>query len=99
MKLGLLPGLLLAFNLAFGQDLRISRIDGTTISVTAIDSTVLHLMGVAKVSGLGLAIINDGRIVYEKTYGYKNIETNELFDTSTILYGASLSKAVFAYLC
>ncbi len=60
---------------------------------------IIHLMAVAKVTGLGLAIINGDRIVYEKAYGYKNIETNALLDTSTVLYGASLSKAVFTYLC
>lgn len=99
MKLKMLPGLLFSFNLIFGQNLQITKIDGTTISISSIDSTILHLMGAAKVTGLGLAIINDDRIVYEKTYGYKNIDTKELLDTSTVFYGASLSKAVFAYLC
>jgi CubicO group peptidase (beta-lactamase class C family) len=48
---------------------------------------------------LGLAIINNNVIVYEKMYGYKNIDRKELLDTSTVFYGASLSKALFAYLC
>jgi CubicO group peptidase (beta-lactamase class C family) len=56
-------------------------------------------MNAAKVTGLGLAIINNDSIVYEKTYGYKNTDTKELLDTSTIFYGASLSKAVFTFLC
>jgi len=99
MQFKLFCGFLLSFNLAFGQGLEITRIDGTRISTHAIDSTVVHLMAAAKVSGLGLAIINHNRVVYEKTYGYKNIELGELLDTSTVLYGASLSKAVFTYLC
>jgi CubicO group peptidase (beta-lactamase class C family) len=99
MRLKFLIGVLLSINMIFGQQVQIAKIDGSTISIPAIDSMILHLMSVAKVSGLGLAIINENRIVYEKTYGYKNIETKELLDTSTILYGASLSKAVFNYLC
>ncbi|HLY69773.1 MAG TPA: serine hydrolase domain-containing protein [Puia sp.] len=98
-KLSILLGLLLSFILSFGQQPHIKRIDGTTISTSAIDSMTLHLMSAARVSGLGLAIINDNKIVYEKMYGYKNIEAKELLDTSTVLYAASLSKAVFTYLC
>jgi CubicO group peptidase (beta-lactamase class C family) len=99
MKLKILPGLLLLVNFTFGQQLQITKIDGRTISISAIDSTILRLMNAAKVTGLGLAIINNDSIVYEKTYGYKNTDTKELLDTSTIFYGASLSKAVFTFLC
>ncbi|HEV3224347.1 MAG TPA: serine hydrolase domain-containing protein [Puia sp.] len=99
MKLKILPGLLLLVNFTFGQQLQITKIDGRAISISAIDSTILRLMNAAKVTGLGLAIINNDSIVYEKTYGYKNTDTKELLDTSTIFYGASLSKAVFTFLC
>jgi CubicO group peptidase (beta-lactamase class C family) len=99
MKLQILLGLLVSSNLAVGQDPPITKIDGTTISITAIDSTVFRLMDAGRVSGLGLTIINGDTIAYEKAYGFKNMEAKELLDTSTILYGASLSKAVFMYLC
>ncbi len=95
----ILLGLLLSFNFTFGQHQQIKKIDGGTITIPAIDSTILHLMSNANVTGLGLAIINDDTIVYEKMYGYKNIDSKELLDTSAVFYGASLSKAVFAYLC
>ncbi len=91
--------LLLLSSLVFAQQGLVKRIDGSTITIQTIDSTVLRLMDAAKVTGLGLAIINDNRIVYEKTYGYKNMERKEWLDTSTIFYAASLSKAVFMYLC
>jgi CubicO group peptidase (beta-lactamase class C family) len=99
MRLKILIGIFLSFNLTFGQHPKITKIDGGMISIHAIDSTILHLMSAAKVTGLGLAIINGNRIVYEKAYGYKNMETKEVLDTSTVFYGASLSKAVFMYLC
>jgi CubicO group peptidase (beta-lactamase class C family) len=99
LRIKILSGLLLLCGLSFAQQGLIKRIDGSEITTQAIDSTILRLMRAAKVAGLGLAIINDNRIVYEKTYGYKNLELKELLDTSTIFYGASLSKAVFMYLC
>lgn len=99
MRLKIIFGLLLLRSLTFAQQGLIKRIDGTTTTIQDIDSTILHLMSAAKVTGLGLSIINDNRIVYEKAYGYKNMESKELLDTSTIFYGASLSKAVFMYLC
>jgi CubicO group peptidase (beta-lactamase class C family) len=95
----ILFGLLLLCSVTFGQDGRIKRIDGTKTTIRAIDSTILQLMSAAKVTGLEIAIINDYQIVYEKAFGYKNIQNKELLKTSTVLYGASLSKAVFTYVC
>jgi CubicO group peptidase (beta-lactamase class C family) len=99
LRVKILFGLLLLCGLVFAQQGPIQRIDGSTTTIQAIDSTILRLMSAAKVTGVGLAIINDNRIVYEKAYGYKNLESKELLDDSTIFYGASLSKAVFMYLC
>lgn len=99
LRLKNLFALLLLCSLNFAQQGPIKRIDGSTTTIQAVDSNILHLMSAAKVTGLGLAIINDNQIVYEKTYGYKNLESKESLDTSTIFYGASLSKAVFMYLC
>lgn len=76
----------------------IRRLDSSTISPGYIDSTVTELMAAAKVMGFGLTIINDNKIVFERGYGYRDKEKNELLDTSSVMYGASLSKAVFAYI-
>ncbi len=77
---------------------QIRRLDGSSISTSDIDKTIIQLMGAADVTGLCISVINDNKIVYTKAYGYKNKEKNELIDTSTVLYAASLSKAVFAYI-
>lgn len=55
-------------------------------------------MDTANVHGLGLAILNNNKTVFIKSYGYKNKPKNELLDTASIMYGASFSKAVFGYL-
>jgi len=77
---------------------QIKKLDGSLISKTAIDKTIKHLMDTADVTGLNIAIINDNKVVYIKSFGYKNVLNGELIDTATCFYGASFSKAVFSYL-
>lgn len=85
-------------NVAFAQVNEIKRLDGSKISAAKIDSTVKRLMELAKIEGLNLAIINNNKAVLVRSYGFKNKPKNALMDTSTIVYGASFSKAVFGYL-
>jgi CubicO group peptidase (beta-lactamase class C family) len=75
----------------------IKKLDNKTITTAQIDETVNRLMMAGKVTGLGLAILNNNKPVYEKTYGFKNHEDHSLLDTATVVYGASFSKAVFAF--
>ena len=62
------------------------------------DQAVTTLIDSAKVTGLCIGIIRENKIIYTKGYGYRIKEKNLLNDGSTCFYGASLSKAVFAYL-
>jgi len=50
-----------------------------------------------KIPGLSVAVINDGKVVYQKTMGYANVEEKLPITTETIFEGASLSKSVFAF--
>jgi CubicO group peptidase (beta-lactamase class C family) len=84
---------------ASGQGQHVRRLDGSSISAKAIDSTVSSMMDEAHVPGVGLAILNNNRTVYIKCYGYKNKLTGALLDTASIMYAASFSKAVCAFLC
>lgn len=91
--------LLLLFNSNyFGQTKVVTKLDGSKISKTEIDKTVTRLMDAANVQGLNLAILNNKKTVFLKSYGFRNKPDNALLDTSTIVYGASFSKAVFGYL-
>jgi CubicO group peptidase (beta-lactamase class C family) len=98
MKIKLLLGLLLLFNFTFGQTRQITRLNGSKISYLEIDQTIKRLMDTANVQGLDLAILNNKKTVFIKSYGYKNKTKNELLDTASIMYAASFSKAVFGYL-
>jgi CubicO group peptidase (beta-lactamase class C family) len=82
----------------FAQQKTIERLDGSTISISKVDSIVKRLMNTANVQGMALSVLNNNKTVFIKSYGYRNKPQNELLDTASIMYGASLSKAVFGYL-
>ncbi|ARS38981.1 serine hydrolase [Sphingobacteriaceae bacterium GW460-11-11-14-LB5] len=82
----------------FNQVDDIKRLDGSTVSVAEINTTVKRLMDAANVQGLNLAILNHNKTVFVKSYGFRNKPQHTMLDTATIVYGASLSKAVFGYL-
>lgn len=98
MKHKFLLILLFSSILTFGQNQQIIRLNGSKISASEINKTVKRLMNTANVQGLNLAILNNNKTVFIKSYGFRNKVKNEFLDTSTIVYGASLSKAVFGYL-
>lgn len=76
----------------------ISRLDGSQISNAELDEEIQRLQEAAQVHGLAISIFNDNRLVYRKTFGYKNYEKQQALTDSTNIYGASLSKAVFGVL-
>jgi CubicO group peptidase (beta-lactamase class C family) len=64
-----------------------------------LDKDVRRLMAAAKVEGLGVALIENGSVVSVRTYGLANVAENQPMQRDTIIYGASLTKAAFAYMC
>ena len=76
----------------------LKRLDGSTISSGEIDRTVARLMSAARVTGIAIAILNDSKIAYAKTYGFRNKEEQKPLTEQTVMRGASFTKAVFAYL-
>jgi len=76
---------------------KIKRLDGSTISSIEIESRVAKLMSVARVTGISIAIINDSRVAYVKSFGFRNKEARQHLTEQTVMYGASFTKAVFAY--
>jgi len=65
-------------------------------SAAAIDAEVMRAMAATSARGLALAVIENGRPVHVKSYGVRNAAGDPL-QTNTVMYGASLTKAVFAY--
>src|ERR1700746_3564233 len=62
----------------------------------AIDAEVGKLMAETHGKGISIAVIERGKIAYVHAYGVRNAKGDPL-TTDTVLYGASLTKTVFAY--
>jgi hypothetical protein len=56
----------------------VKRLDGSQITPVEIDAGVTRLMRAAEVTGVGLAIFNDGKVAYLKAYGVRDKEKNLL---------------------
>jgi CubicO group peptidase (beta-lactamase class C family) len=76
----------------------IKRLDGSMFTAAEIDGTVTRLMNAAKVTGAGIAILNDGKIVYLKTYGFRDLKKSRPLTPDSVMSAASFTKVVFAYM-
>lgn len=72
--------------------------DGSARPAARIDADMARLMAAAAVPGLALALIEDGQVVYQRAYGLADVAAGKPLQTTTIMYGASLTKAAFAYM-
>ncbi len=73
------------------------RLDGSRQSTSSIDAAVQQALTTEAVPGLGLALIHDGKVAYRKAYGLRDQAARLPLATDTVMYGASLTKATFAY--
>ncbi len=61
-----------------------------------IDAAVTKVMAQTHANGLTIAVIQHGNVSYTHAYGIRNANQDPL-TTDTIMYGASITKTVFAY--
>ena len=66
------------------------------VNASSVDAEVKAVMAKTGARGLALAIVDDGLVRYLQAYGVRNANGDPL-NTDTIMYGASLTKTVFAY--
>ena len=62
----------------------------------AIDAEVGRIMTQTHAKGMAVAVIDHGKVGYVQSYGIRNANGDPLA-TDTVMYGASLTKTVFAY--
>lgn len=77
---------------------QIEKLDGSHITKSNLTSKIQSLIDSARVTGIAIAIFNDNKITYQKSFGYSNLEKKDSISNETVFYGASFSKAVFGYL-
>ncbi len=62
----------------------------------AIDAAVSRIMTQTRAKGMAVAVVDRGKAGYVQAYGIRNAKGDAL-TTETVMYGASLTKTVFAY--
>jgi CubicO group peptidase (beta-lactamase class C family) len=65
-------------------------------SGVAIDAEVGKVMAGTHAKGMAVAVVDHGKVKYVQSYGVRNAKGDPL-TTDTVMYGASLTKTVFAY--
>jgi serine-type D-Ala-D-Ala carboxypeptidase/endopeptidase len=80
----------------FGQT--INKIDGSKISADDLNAKIEDLMQKANVSGVAVSVFNNDKPIFSKTYGLADVQKNRALEQSSVMYGASFSKTVFAYI-
>jgi CubicO group peptidase (beta-lactamase class C family) len=76
----------------------IQRLDGSTISSADVDTTITRLMAAGKVTGAGITVFNDKKVVYSKAFGFRDQEKNLPLTPDSVMTAASLSKSIFAFM-
>ena len=90
----------LAFALASADaaERRITRLDGRRITTTEIDSTVQRLMQAGRVTGVGIAILNNRRVGYLRAYGERDSKKHLPLTIDSVMTSASFTKSTLAFL-
>lgn len=74
----------------------IEAVAQTLPSGSDIDAKVSMIMTRTHARGMAVALIDHGKVSYVRAYGIRNA-TGDPLTTDTAMYGASLTKTVFAY--
>lgn len=98
MKVKILLATLFLFMLTTSYGQFITRLDGTKYSMDSLDLKIKYLMTAANVSGIAISLFNDNKPLFSKTYGLANVQKNIPLRKTSLMYGASLAKMVFAYI-
>lgn len=98
MKFSALPFLVLCILSFDTLAQQINRINNSKYPSDSLDAKIQHLMKRANVSGVAIAVFNNNKPVYNKTFGLADVQKNKALMPSSAMYGASFAKTVFAYI-
>ena len=66
-------------------------------SDAAIDGEIGRIMSRTHANGMAVAVVDHGKVSFVQAYGIRNAKGDPL-TTDTVMYGASLTKTLFAHL-
>jgi len=93
---GVIAAVLLSAPLSSAAHAQTPAVPPAIPTAAAIDGEVQRLMTATGARGLALAVIDDGRPTFVQAWGDRNAAGDPL-RADTVMYGASLTKAVFAW--
>jgi CubicO group peptidase (beta-lactamase class C family) len=76
----------------------IKHLNGQTVGANVLQKRLERLVDSAGIAGLQVAIINGNKTVWTSSFGFKDIEAQQRLNDSTVMYAASLTKPVSAYI-
>lgn len=65
--------------------------------IAKLTKSIPALMSGARVPGLSIALVRNGRIIWGQGFGIRSVARPDLVNTETVFEAASLSKPAFAY--
>ncbi len=64
----------------------IHRFDGKTVAPEVVDREARRMMADARVEGLAMAVIDDGKVSFVRSWGRRNVQKGLPLRTDTIMY-------------
>lgn len=74
----------------------ITRLDGTTVTPAELTAGIEELVAAADVHGLAVTVFQEEAAAYSRAFGWADAPGRVPLETDAQMYGASLSKPVFA---
>ncbi|MGY5859732.1 MAG: serine hydrolase domain-containing protein [Candidatus Thorarchaeota archaeon] len=68
-----------------------------TTTIEQLEQTIPDLMDSYEIHGLAIALIRDGKVVWDGSFGLQNVERNIPVTETTLFASASIAKPVVAY--
>nr|WP_242693432.1 serine hydrolase domain-containing protein [Sabulibacter ruber] len=90
----MIPLFLLISQVGLGQ---MRTFSGKPIGAAEFEKRIRKAMDSLQVPGMSIAVINGGKVVYARGFGFSNTESKKEVTASTVFEAASLSKPVFAF--
>src|SRR5258708_30280250 len=87
---------LLSLWIAFASLNITAQIRAQAFNFQQIDAYITNLMQMYQIPGTAIALVKDGRIIYTKGYGVRNVETGQPVTENTLFAIGSISKSFTA---
>lgn len=76
----------------------VTQLNGSVVKADQLTKIVQHIIDTGHVTGLSVAVIHHDKMVYQHSFGIKNMNNRQPMDPQTIQYAASFTKPVFSYI-